>query len=87
MQIQYIAKNIGKKFKQKPLLLLLFILMDQQELQEAEGNANYQEIGIIRTKSGEDERVNINMNFFGLDLSKIPQQNLGDWTVYIIPVH
>ena len=26
------------------------------------------------------------MNFCGLDLSKIPQQNLGDWTVYIIPV-
>ena len=26
------------------------------------------------------------MNFLGLDLSKIPQQNLGDWTVYIIPV-
>jgi len=26
------------------------------------------------------------MNFFGLDLGKIPQQNLNDWTVYIIPV-
>ena len=26
------------------------------------------------------------MNFLGLDLSKIPQQNLSDWTVYIIPV-
>ena len=26
------------------------------------------------------------MNFLGLDLSKIPQQNLTDWTVYIIPI-
>ena len=26
------------------------------------------------------------MNFFGLDLSKIPQQNMTDYTVYIIPV-
>ena len=26
------------------------------------------------------------MNFCGLDLSKIPQQNLTDWTVYIIPL-
>ena len=26
------------------------------------------------------------MNFLGLDLSKIPQQNLADWTVYIIPI-
>ena len=26
------------------------------------------------------------MSFLGLDLSKIPQQNLSDWTVYIIPI-
>ena len=26
------------------------------------------------------------MNFLGLDLSKVPQQNLTDYTVYIIPV-
>lgn len=26
------------------------------------------------------------MNFLGLDLSKIPQQNMTDYTVYIIPV-
>ena len=26
------------------------------------------------------------MNFLGLDLSKIPQQNMSDYTVYIIPV-
>ncbi len=57
-----------------------------QELQEAEGNANYQEIGIIRTKSGEDERVNINMNFLGLNLSSIPSKNYNDWKVFIIPV-
>ena len=33
-----------------------------------------------------DENVNINMDFFGLDLSKVPNQNMGDITVYIIPV-
>jgi len=26
------------------------------------------------------------MEFLGLDLSKVPTQNLGDWKVYIIPV-
>ncbi len=57
-----------------------------QELQEKEGNTNYQEIGIIRTKSGEDERVNINMNFLGLNLSSVPSQNYSDWKVFIIPV-
>lgn len=55
----------------------------------------YPEIDIIREynwlkeKNPEDEyidRVNLQMNFLGLDLSKIPQQNMTDYTVYIIPV-
>ena len=55
----------------------------------------YSEIDIIRevdylkNKFPEDENLNkisLNMQFLGLDLGKIPQQNLNDWTVYIIPV-
>lgn len=57
-----------------------------QELQQTEGGTNYQEIGIIRLKSGEDERVNLNMNFLGLNLSSVPSQNYKDWKVFIIPV-
>lgn len=56
-----------------------------QEVRE-EGNANYEEIAIIRTKAAEDERVYINMNFLGLNLSAIPSQNYSDWKVFIIPV-
>lgn len=56
-----------------------------QEVRE-EGNANYEEIAIIRTKAAEDERVDINMNFLGLNLSAIPSQNYSDWKVFIIPV-
>ena len=55
----------------------------------------YPEIDIIREyqwlkeKNPEDtniDKANLQMNFLGLDLSKIPQQNLTDYTVYIIPV-
>ena len=55
----------------------------------------YPEIDLIREynylkeRNPEDENVdklNLQMNFLGLDLSKIPQQNMGDYTVYIIPV-
>lgn len=55
----------------------------------------YSEIDIVREadylkdKFPEDEnlrKINLNMQFCGLDLGKIPQQNLGDWTVYIIPI-
>ena len=58
-------------------------------------NQAYSEIDIIREldylkeKFPDDQtldKINLNMNFCGLDLSKIPQQNLGDWTVYIIPI-
>ena len=44
------------------------------------------EIAIIREKAQQDENVNLNMNFLGLDLSDIPIENLSDWKVYIIPV-
>ena len=67
-----------------------------QQLKDGEITVNqaYSEIDIIREldylkeKMPEDEglnKINLNMNFCGLDLSKIPQQNLNDWTVYIIP--
>lgn len=46
----------------------------------------YPEIQIIREKGGEDERVSLNMNFLGLDLSSVPISNLSDPRVYIIPV-
>lgn len=55
----------------------------------------YPEIDLIREyewlkeKNPEDsnvEKLNLQMNFLGLDLSKIPQQNMDDYTVYIIPI-
>ena len=39
-----------------------------------------------RYKGSEDSRVYLNMNFLGLDLTKVPMQNLKDPKVYIIPV-
>ena len=56
------------------------------ELTEKGETSSYPEIKIIETKSAEDENVNINMGFLGLDLSKVPMQNLNDFKVYIIPV-
>ena len=66
------------------------------QIQEEKTLSNaYPEIDIIREynwlkeKNPEDsniEKTNLQMNFLGLDLSKIPQQNMNDYTVYIIPV-
>lgn len=46
----------------------------------------YPEIDIIREKGQTNEDVKINMNFLGLDLSQIPNQNMTDYKVWIIPV-
>ena len=55
----------------------------------------YPEIDLIREynwlkeKNPDDaniDKMNLQMNLFGIDLSKVPQQNMSDYTVYIIPV-
>ena len=56
------------------------------EIQEnSEERANYQEIAVIREKGAEDEKVRINMEFLGLDLSEVPSRSMSDWKVWIIP--
>ena len=58
-----------------------------EQIKTEEGKTSaYPEIQVIQTKSAEDSEVAINMDFLGLDLSKVPNQNLKDKTVYIIPV-
>ena len=56
------------------------------QLQEEGEEVRYKEIAIIKKFGKQDERININMDFLGLDLSDVPSQNLSDWKVYIIPV-
>lgn len=58
----------------------------EQEIQENGQTSNYKEIQIIELKSEEDENVNINMDFLGLNLSKVPMQNWQDFRVFIIPL-
>ena len=46
------------------------------------------EYNFLKEKNIEDQNIdkmNLQMNFLGLDLSKVPQQNMSDYTVYIIP--
>lgn len=65
------------------------IINTYKEQIQAENNGKssaYPEIEIINKKSAENQAVYINMDFLGLNLSKIPKDNLNDYTVYIIPV-
>ena len=53
--------------------------------QENNNNTAYPEIAIIKEKGNTDEKVYINMDFLGLDLSSVPSDSLSDWRVYVIP--
>ena len=63
------------------------------ESAETEENANVEntenkesEKNDLINKKGILKILNINMEFLGLDLSKVPNENLKDFTVYIIPL-
>ena len=63
------------------------IINDYKTQLQQEGNqSTYAEIAIINRFGSQDARVSLNMEFLGLDLSKVPSSNLNDWTVYIIPL-
>lgn len=49
----------------------------------------YPEMSIIKYLKQNNDTENqmyINMDFLGLDLSKVPQESFGDWKVFVIPV-
>ena len=58
----------------------------QIEQSEDTKKSAYPEIQIIKEKGAEDERVYLNMEFLGLDLSSVPTADAGDFRVYVIPV-
>ncbi|MDO5557227.1 MAG: membrane protein insertase YidC [Clostridia bacterium] len=56
-------------------------------LEENNGQKSaYSEIEIIQKRGNDNQDVDINMNFLGIDLSKVPTQNLEDIRTYIIPI-
>ena len=60
-----------------------------QEIQQQDSNSRrnvYPEISIIKEKGSQDERVNLNMDFLGIDLSSVPGMNNKDFKVYILPL-
>ena len=64
------------------------IVAIQEENEDNTINKTYPEIGIVKYVQNNnltDDEMYINMNFLGLDLSNIPQENLQDFKVFIIP--
>ena len=58
----------------------------QENNENVENNESIEEKEDLTKKKELLEKLNINMEFLGLDLSKVPSDNLKDFTVYIIPL-
>ena len=86
---QNVEENIITDENQEESNKKLSVIEYYEEQLKKENNgqrSSYVEIEIINKYREQDDRVNINMNFLGLDLSKIPMNNLKDFKVYIIPL-
>ena len=59
---------------------------DYQNIINELKNENVENREELENRKAQLEELRINMEFLGLDLSKVPTQSLNDWKVYIIPV-
>ena len=50
-----------------------------------EQKTNYPEVQIVKEFGSDDEKVSLNMDFLGLDLSTVPNSNYKDFKSFIIP--
>lgn len=80
--IDLAENNDNAENKEKISVIELY----KRKLKEESSNQRYPEIAIINKYGNDDNRVNLNMNFLGLDLSKVLTENFKDWKVYIIPL-
>lgn len=65
------------------------IIEIKKENGEESISKGYPEMSVIKYLKQNNDTENqmyINMDFLGLDLSKVPQENFGDWKVFVIPV-
>lgn len=57
-----------------------------QELTNQLAQENVENREELEVKREEYNKLRLNMEFLGIDLSKVPTSNLNDWKVYVIPV-
>ena len=79
-------ENEGQKATYPEIQIISKIESEYQEINKELANENVENREELEAKKESLENIRINMEFLGLDLSKVPTQNLGDFRVYVIPV-
>ena len=75
----------GNNKSYKEIAILNMVESDYQDIvkQLENGEENKEK---LENRKNELNKLRLNMNFLGLDLSKVPTQSLNDYKVYIIPI-
>lgn len=75
----------GNNKSYKEITILNMVESDYQDIvkQLENGEENKEK---LENRKNELNKLRLNMNFLGLDLSKVPTQSLNDYKVYIIPI-
>lgn len=79
-------ENNGKRTNYPEIEIISRIQNDYKNIVEELEQENIENREELEFKKEKYEKLNVNMEFLGLDLSKVPNQNLNDWRVYIIPI-
>ena len=84
--IKIIEENNGQKATYPEIEIISRIENEYKEIDNQLKIENIENKEELENKKENLNKMRINMEFLGLDLSKVPTQNLGDWKVYVIPV-
>lgn len=79
-------ENEGQKVTYPEIGIISKIEQEYQEINKQLSNENIENREELENKKLEYEKMRINMEFLGLDLSMVLTQNLNNWKVYVIPV-
>lgn len=83
---QKIEEQSNTKSTYKEIAVIEMVESDYKELINSLNDENIENREELETRKNQLEELRINMEFLGLDLSKVPTQSLNDWKVYVIPV-
>ena len=81
-----VEENEGQRVTYPEIGVISKIEEEYQEVTQKLQEENVENREELENKQKEYDSMRINMEFLGLDLSKVPTANLGDWKVYVIPV-
>lgn len=80
------VEESSNKSSYKEIAIINAAESDYQEITNNLQNDNIEGREQLENKKKELENLRLNMDFIGLDLSKVPTQSLNDYKVYIIPI-